>query len=108
MPFLSTLVLSQAKREIPSWAELSPKSQEDASERRTNSKRLIKDGRATGKSICHSLISIVDSALINRILTPQDLVSLEVMVRRLFWDHTLLSLTPAWMKSGVPLSEKLS
>ena len=58
MPFLSMLVLFQARTETLSWDELSPKLPEDASIRRTSSKRLIQDGRATGKSICHSLISL--------------------------------------------------
>ena len=56
MPFQSTLVLFQAKKEIQSLVDLILKSPEDALVKRTNSRKLILDSNQKSKSIAFPII----------------------------------------------------
>lgn len=106
MPFLNTLVSSQVRRAIPSSEEATPRSREDASTKRINSKRQPIASKAPSKFFSISslilIYSLLGSKLTREHSTKRDQTSSEDTVK-----PRCLTLIHALMKSGPLLSERL-
>ena len=105
-PFLNTLVSSQVRRAIPSSEEATPRSREDASTKRSNSKRQPIASKAPSKFFSISslilIYSLSGSKLTREHSTKRDQTSSEDTVK-----PRCLTLIHALMKSGPLLSERL-